>query len=126
MERPHRKGTERLRSFPVRGLPLRTDAHGGKVQSGSGTRDGATAGGIIQQVIFSDFKHSQSSHRWCSPDSLLTQNSHPVIQKSNKETSKMNFTNTRLTNLQIFKLRAYFEKLIGRWFGCNGWSSGSG
>ena len=53
MERPHREGIERLRSFPVRGLPLRTDAHGGKVQSGSGTTDGTTAGGIIQQVILS-------------------------------------------------------------------------
>ena len=76
MERPHRKGTEGLRSFPVRGLPLRTDAHGGKVQSGSGTTDGATAGGIIQQVTFGGFKHSQTLHK-CSPDSLLTQNSHP-------------------------------------------------
>ena len=53
MERPHREGAEGLRRFPVRGLPLRTDAHGGKVQSGPGTRDGATAGGIIQQVTLS-------------------------------------------------------------------------
>ena len=36
------------------------------------------------------------------------------------ETSKMRFTNNRLTNLRIFKLRAYFEKLIGRWSGGQG------
>ena len=29
----------------------------------------------------------------------------------------MRFTNNRLTNLRIFKLRAYFEKLIWRCFG---------
>ena len=32
-------------------------------------------------------------------------------------TSKMRFTNNRLTNLRIFKLRAHFEKLIWRGFG---------
>ena len=38
----------------------------------------------------------------------------------------MSFTNNRLTSLRIFKLRAYFEKLIGRWFGWSGLSlSGS-
>ena len=41
-------------------------------------------------------------------------------------TSKMNFTNNRLTSSRIFKLRAYFEKLIGRWSGCSGWSGWSG
>ena len=39
----------------------------------------------------------------------------------------MNFTNNRLTNFQrIFKLRAYFEKLMGRWSRCSGWSGGQG
>ena len=39
----------------------------------------------------------------------------------------MNFTNNRLTNLRIFKLRAN-EKLIGRWSRskCSGWSGGQG
>ena len=41
-------------------------------------------------------------------------------------TSKMNFTNNRLTSFRILKLRAYFEKLIGRWSGCSGWSGWSG
>ena len=36
----------------------------------------------------------------------------------------MNFTNNRLTSLRIFKLRAYFEKLIVRWYGCISWSGG--
>ena len=39
-----------------------------------------------------------------------------------QKTSKMNFTNNRLTSLRIAKLRAYLEKLIGRWSGCSGWS----
>ena len=44
-----------------------------------------------------------------------------------RRTSKMRFTNNWLTNLRIFKLRAYyFEKLIGRWSGCYGWSGGAG
>ena len=38
------------------------------------------------------------------------------------KTSKMNFTNKRLTSLRICKLRAYLEKLIGRWYGYSGWS----
>ena len=37
---------------------------------------------------------------------------HRDKKRSPNETSKKNFTNNRLTNLQIFKLRAYFEKLI--------------
>ena len=37
-------------------------------------------------------------------------------------TCKINFTNNRLTSLRIFKLRAYFEWLTGRWSGCSGWS----
>ena len=39
-----------------------------------------------------------------------------------RKTSKMNFTNNRLTSLRICKLRAYLEKLIGRWSRCSGWS----
>ena len=39
-----------------------------------------------------------------------------------RKTSKMNFTNNRLTSLRICKLRAYLEKLIGTWSGCSGWS----
>ena len=35
-------------------------------------------------------------------------------------TSKMNFTNNRLTSLRICKLRAYLEKLIGTCSGCSG------
>ena len=36
---------------------------------------------------------------------------------SSKRTSKMRFTNNRLTNLRIFKLIAHFEKLNWRGFG---------
>ena len=45
-----------------------------------------------------------------------------VRRVSTEKTSKMNFTNNRLTSLRIFKLRAYLEKLIGRWYGYSGWS----
>ena len=38
----------------------------------------------------------------------------------------MRFTSDRLTNLRIFKLRVYFEKLIGRQSRCSGWSGGQG
>ena len=47
-------------------------------------------------------------------------------KRSPNETSKKNFTNNRLTNLQIFKLRVYFEKLIWRQSRCSGWSGGQG
>ena len=54
---------------------------------------------------------------------LMSHNS-PVMYKLNR-TSKMNFTNNRLTSLRIFKLSAYFERLIGRCSGCSGWSGWS-
>ena len=43
-----------------------------------------------------------------------------VKENCHSQTSKMNFTNNRLTSLRICKLRAYFEKLIGTWSGCSG------
>ena len=38
----------------------------------------------------------------------------------------MNFANNRLTILRIFKLRAYFEKLIARWSKSSGLLGGQG
>ena len=35
-----------------------------------------------------------------------------ALRLTGKKASKMNFTNNRLTSLRIFKLRAYFEKLM--------------
>ena len=50
------------------------------------------------------------------------------MQCNEHVTSKMRFTNNRLTNLRIFKLRAYFEKLITNVqileVPGNGWSRG--
>ena len=63
---------------------------------------------------------SQETQNAPQPIKLLSL--HPTQTENNKLlmvsyvllTSKMNFTNNRLTSLQICKLRAYLKKLIGR------------